>query len=932
MMRPASRPIWLLCWLVALLGICGPLLLPTRTLGFRDAGHYYPPYFRTVQDAWRAGLPLWNPHEERGRPLLADPTAAALYPAQLLLALPLPFEFTWKLFLVSHLLIAATGVYGLGRRWRLDAEAATLASVTYAWSGLVVFQLHNPPYLIGAAWLPWSLWGVERTIVDRPGLASLLSLAVPTSLMIVGGDVQTAYLVFVAGLLAVGCARSAGISGISVRSAANTKDLREDEWLARPEMAPRCAAGGQAGGVALRRVLRLAAAGGLVVSLTAVQLLPTWAWARHSQRALSPAPLGSVVQPAAAPAASVPMNRHSWNEAARYDYSIGPWLWLELIFPNFYGRVAPQSTRWIQVLPAEGRAWSPSLYMGFFTIVLALVGVWRGAERWQVRWLRWLIGLGLIGSLGRFGFGWLVGELASVTGWALPEWSDGAGGLYWLLSMVAPGFRLFRYPAKLWIWAALAGSLLAGFGLQRWLARMATGRMVPATQRAVPAGIPPLPAWIVWARRCVVALAIAVVLAGLRGPCEALAARVPPDSLFGPLQVTLMRQTLVASGLHTLVLCALWMLLERWRSDFHRHLGWAVVVVTLADLIVAHHQLLPYVSTVATQAASPPTGSRLVREHLAAPWRPQYYRTKLVSWYPSAWIKESSPDRLDECLRWDRQTLRAKHHLDEGWHAVWSSTSFSSCAHLGLLQLLDDLAAARDPRWSEVLRGIGCDYVVAPAGTSFAQPSHLRAVEANVVGALQQVRFWQVTETAPRFWVVHQSVWDRDRAPADRRSVAEWADRLRTVWLHGDRRWPLRQRVTLHADGRAVPEPQPLAEARTDLGMEPAACQLIRSGSASRTFQIDSPAAGWLVLNESFLPGWNATIHDERGARRVPVWRANEIMCAVPVQAGRQRLELVYWPREVTWGLIWTGGTMAALLGAGGRYWIQRARAKEGNG
>jgi hypothetical protein len=65
---------------------------------------------------------------------------------------------------------------------------------------------------------------------------------------------------------------------------------------------------------------------------------------------------------------------------------------------------------------------------------------------------------------------------------------------------------------------------------------------------------------------------------------------------------------------------------------------------------------------------------------------------------------------------------------------------------------------------------------------------------------------------------------------------------------------------------------------------------------------------GVLVVNDSFWPGWTATID----GKKVPVWRADFLVRAVPWPAGRHVLEMRYDPPEVRFGwLISLAGALA---------------------
>ena len=55
----------------------GEAIFCDRMFAWRDAAHFYYPLFQFVQDQWSAGqLPRWNPYENAGAPLLADPAGS----------------------------------------------------------------------------------------------------------------------------------------------------------------------------------------------------------------------------------------------------------------------------------------------------------------------------------------------------------------------------------------------------------------------------------------------------------------------------------------------------------------------------------------------------------------------------------------------------------------------------------------------------------------------------------------------------------------------------------------------------------------------------------------------------------------------------------------------------------------------------------------
>ncbi len=204
---PARRSRWLpvvvICGLAALL--LWPVLLGRIFLPLDIVPHLHPWRFsyervpvnnpansdivqqvyprRLITNAMlRAGAwPLWNPTILTGTPLLADGQMAVFYPPTLLL-LALPLERAFGYYALLQLVLAGGGTYLFGRQLKLGRGPATLAGVTYMFSGYVLTWLQFPHHSGTMAMLPWCFWAVERaTQHRRPGhwlLASVV-LALP---------------------------------------------------------------------------------------------------------------------------------------------------------------------------------------------------------------------------------------------------------------------------------------------------------------------------------------------------------------------------------------------------------------------------------------------------------------------------------------------------------------------------------------------------------------------------------------------------------------------------------------------------------------------------------------------------------------------------------------------------------------------------------
>src|SRR5690349_4337925 len=131
MRRVAWPLLGLGCLLVPLLACFGPVLFRGEQFAYRDAAHFYYPLYLRVQQEWRAGrVPLWDPWENSGMPLLGTPTAAVLYPGKLIYA---ACSYPWgaRLYVIVHSLIAVAGMYALTRSWGVSRAGSGVSALSY---------------------------------------------------------------------------------------------------------------------------------------------------------------------------------------------------------------------------------------------------------------------------------------------------------------------------------------------------------------------------------------------------------------------------------------------------------------------------------------------------------------------------------------------------------------------------------------------------------------------------------------------------------------------------------------------------------------------------------------------------------------------------------------------------------------------------------
>jgi len=186
-----------------------PLLLTNRVLASGDILLYFYPYRDYAAAALRAGrLPLWNPYIFNGVPFLANPQAAVLYPLHWPFSwLPVTKQIYWSGAL--HTWLLGYGGYWLARRLGLGGWAGFTTSLVLAGSGFYGGLLGHINQMNGAAWLPWALFvftppsATARSATDRQqagrtiwrtSLGQVAAFAPLVALMVLAGHTQTAYI------------------------------------------------------------------------------------------------------------------------------------------------------------------------------------------------------------------------------------------------------------------------------------------------------------------------------------------------------------------------------------------------------------------------------------------------------------------------------------------------------------------------------------------------------------------------------------------------------------------------------------------------------------------------------------------------------------------------------------------------------------------
>jgi len=890
----------------------GKVLFTSRSFAFRDAAHYYYPLFEWSSHQWSQGrVPLWNPQENCGVPVAAEATSSVFYPGKLLFVLPLDFATKYKLYIVGHVLLAAAAAYCLARHWQTSRWAAGLCAISYAFGGNVLFQYCNVVFLVGAAWLPLALVAAHRMLATRCLLWSLAFAAV-LALMVLGGDPQAAYH---AGLLAALYALL--LWRVERRgSREDNGDVEETEVTPAQDDSPAsCRSWSK------NRFVLLIAAATCAAILAAIQILPSIEWSRHSGRAAFRTPRSIYEIPTHLKRESNSKNRGTianglFGVPARgthhehiYHFSVAPWHLAELVWPNFSGRLFPVNRRWTNAIPAEGRVWTPSLYMGLLPLLLAL-WCWRlrgGAV--HVRLASWMILLAILAALGWYGVGWLIQEFRySLLGVEAGDALIGqpVGGLYWLLVTTFPGYAYFRFPAKLLVIASLGFSVLAAHGFDRLFTTEHKGL------RRVVVGLSCL--------SLVAMLATYAITSQWSRWIEA----APKDGLFGPIDASGSLADLRIAFLHTAVLGVLiWSLLSRILNSNKIKIAPLLVLLTAVDLAIANGWMLPTAPIRQWQGGS--YFAKQITEHEAErgnaePFR--VYRGTTRNWLPPSWAKTSSSERQREGLKWDIDTLYPKYHLRAGLSLVESTGTMSSHDY----QMFLGAARRHGPKRRDgvaephpaVIGTLGAKYVLAPDGLHFPQMQRIDQRDDQYRPPKAELSLNH--DCLPRVWIVRDIV----TLPQLRRADPAAIERRTNEVLFPDRQpRDLRETAVVETDTPIVmpDENSNGAPARADLAE--ATCEIVVDEPHCVEVVADVRRPGLLVLSDLYYPGWIAEVTSQPDGppTRTPILRTNRVMRGVYLEPGRQRIVFAYRPKTVYSGAIVSVIGWIALAGAA-VYWI----------
>ncbi|MDR1478081.1 MAG: YfhO family protein [Planctomycetaceae bacterium] len=736
---------------------------------FRDGVHFYRPMFWYICEEVALGrFPFWNPYENLGQPFAANPTSLCFYPITILAVLATTLgidrDCAYSFCVGVHVLIAVFTCYRFIRISRLSRAAAVFAGLSYGFSGAVLFQWNNLPFLIGAAWLPEALRQVKiiidgnRNSVGGDSYShnmctdfsykklstihlNIIALAAAMSMLILGGDPQTAYNVIICIVFFILFFGKFNFRTIIYTQATlkfpklNTETQQRDAVVQGRNLSP------------ISALVYFLFAGLLTFLFAAIQILPTVEFLQLSDRTLAQ------------------------HNTSIDHFSFQPLRIFEFLFSGITGKLFPINSSLSAAFLGEKNLWTPTAYVGLFPAIFALCSIIS-------------IIVTIISAIVRCKFNarFLLSAYADfrirkrhkiiLVMFAILIFflfaSFGDNFLFYRLLWNLPAYNLFRYPSKLLTIVTLAISFFAAvgfdtFGLNKRFAKFT----------------------VVMTRIIVAIYSVFVIFI-----CCNDFPKFASHPLFGSFDGNMAKNNLIYS---LIIVTINWFILEcifryiffgngkKYSFNFRRIIsGWCLIIILTIDLFIANSWLvvsLPFgdnrIESDVLKLTKLDNEFNVTKNHLGKNDRDQIapirvYRIHPLR-YPPQFNLYSSANRIEEIVNWEQLTLYPRHALVRRIAVIDVRGTFM---HKDYYWAMAQIAAERKNAekqnstglFERHLRQLGVEYIIAErdsfsenidfnADKIFIDSQFINGEKSNFI---DNVSIWRLGDSVPRNYVLFE--------------------------------------------------------------------------------------------------------------------------------------------------------------------------------
>lgn len=160
--------------------------------------YVYPVQSFAASESANGNLPFWNPYSFAGMPFLADLQVGFFYPFNRLLTFfvdadgKLPVGAV-EFIIILHFFIAQLSMFFLSRYWKISSYGALIASVSYAFSLILVCHVIHPMIVYHLAWFPLIIMFFYKGITNRSIRSAIIAGLLLGMTMLSGHPQMTLY-------------------------------------------------------------------------------------------------------------------------------------------------------------------------------------------------------------------------------------------------------------------------------------------------------------------------------------------------------------------------------------------------------------------------------------------------------------------------------------------------------------------------------------------------------------------------------------------------------------------------------------------------------------------------------------------------------------------------------------------------------------------
>jgi hypothetical protein len=145
-----------------------------QPLKFDTIDCFFPWRFYIGECLQNGQLPYWNPYQDLGYPIHADPSSGAWYPVVWLIG----STFGYSIYSISfefllHIYLAGVGMFLLARTLKFETKFALMAGIAYMLSGFFVGNAQHLSYIISGCWLPFIIQQYLLLIEEKKAIHAL---------------------------------------------------------------------------------------------------------------------------------------------------------------------------------------------------------------------------------------------------------------------------------------------------------------------------------------------------------------------------------------------------------------------------------------------------------------------------------------------------------------------------------------------------------------------------------------------------------------------------------------------------------------------------------------------------------------------------------------------------------------------------------------